>query len=158
MAAIDDRYGIATEQGIPWDLPADRENVHRAIKGQPVLMGYRTYQERQGPRKDGQSFVITRPNTELQDGFLPVTDIAKFLQAYKGTDSDIWIMGGAKVYAELLIEIEELYVTRVSGDFNCTKFFPKFEGLFERVSSEPQQIENGVNFHYEFWQQKQATN
>lgn len=154
MAAIDSKKGIANEHGIVWDLPADREHVHQAIKGQAVLMGYRTYLERKGPRTDGgKSYVIVRPETELNDGFVPVADVANFLEAYRNGSDDVWIMGGAKVYQDLLPEISELHITRVEGDFKCTKFFPDFETSFTKVESQPPIQENGISFHYEKWLQ-----
>lgn len=151
MAAFDDKNGLATDAGIPWDLPSDREYVHRKIFGTPVLMGYRTYQERKGPRKDGQSFVVVRPGTKLQDGFIPVENLDSFLAGYKDTTETVWIMGGAKVYEHTLNQIQELYVTRVQGDFNCTKFFPRFEDQFTKVQERPKIEENGLKFHYEIW-------
>lgn len=154
LVAFDDDLGIANEAGIPWDLPSDREHVHQLIANQPVLMGYRTYQERKGPRKNGRSFVITRPDTQLQDGFEAVIDVKSFLEDYKGSAQDIWVMGGSKVYQQLLPDIEELIVTRIKGKFGCTKFFPAFEDHFSLQNKQPEQIENGLHFNYETWRQK----
>lgn len=153
MAAIDDKRGIANDAGIPWDLPTDREQVHKAIAGQPVIMGYRTYLERKGPRSDAKSYVITRPDTKLADGFIPVTDVVQFLADYQNDKPNIWVMGGAKVYQELLAYIEELYLTRVNGDFGCTKFFPDFESSFDLQEQAPILEENGISFRFERWRQ-----
>lgn len=151
IAALDEKDGIATSDGIPWDLPSDRDYVHHKITGSAVIMGYKTYTERVKPRKDGDSFVIARASTPLRDGFRLVEDPVNFLKRYQSSSEVIWIAGGAKIYQELLPLTQKLYLTRINGDFNCTKFFPEFRQQFKLTSQSQEKTENKLKFCYEVW-------
>jgi dihydrofolate reductase len=128
IAALDDCLGLATETGIPWHVPADVEHFRATIASADVLMGYATYREFERPLPGSTNFVLARVGSEIRDGFVPVADVASALAPARA--GELWIIGGAKVYRETLPSVEELYLTRVEGDFGCTKFFPPFESSF----------------------------
>jgi dihydrofolate reductase len=139
IAAMDDRLGLATDTGIPWHVPADVEHFRSAVASSDVLMGYATYTEFEKPLPDGTNFVATRSGSTLRPGFVPVTDVDSFLAGgtASGSDAGVWIIGGAQLYARTLQTVDELHLTRVAGDFHCTKFFPAFAPAFRMVSDQP---------------------
>lgn len=129
IAAIDDRLGLATDTGIPWKVPADVSHFRASIAGSNVLMGYATYTELDSPLPEATNYVATKRGSSLRDGFIAVADVNSFLS--DGSPDDIWVIGGATIYAITLPLVQELHLTRVAGDFGCTKFFPVFEPAFE---------------------------
>jgi dihydrofolate reductase len=131
IAAVDDRLGLATDAGIPWSVPADVEHFRDATAATDVLMGYGTYVEFRQPMTGRANFVATRRGDPLREGFTPVADPITFLDGHQ--PSDIWIIGGAALFAATLTESEELHLTRISGDYGCTRFFPSFESTFTMV-------------------------
>jgi dihydrofolate reductase len=150
-AAIDDKRGLATDTGIPWDLPGDRAHLRQQTKGGNMLMGYNTYLEFTRALPDRHWFVVTDGLEPLRDGFTPVTDLEAFMEH---PSDNLWLFGGAGVFAQTLDYADELYLTRVEGDFGCTKFFPEFEDKFELAKQEEPQTENGVKFRYEIWKRR----
>jgi dihydrofolate reductase len=52
------------------------------------------------------------------------------LEEYQ-TDREIWIFGGAQIYAAAMDRVQELYLTVVKGSFEGDAFFPTFEDQFE---------------------------
>jgi dihydrofolate reductase len=155
IVAMDDKQGIATEAGIPWDLPTDKAYFREKTIGHPILMGYRMYAEFTNPLPSRRNLVAVRPNTELKTGFEPIENTPSLLEAYLDSTNILWIVGGAALYTNLLPETQKLYITRVQGDFNCTKFFPDFKDQFEPTYQAPAQQENGISFRFEVWQRKQ---
>jgi dihydrofolate reductase len=151
IAAIDSCLGLATDTGIPWHVLADVEHFRAAIASSAVLMGYGTYREFAGPLPDSTNYVATRRGSELRDGFVAVDDVRSLL-----TDElagDLWVIGGAVLYASTLPLVHELALTRVDGDFDCTKFFPQFEGMFELVTDEAVPPTEGVpGVRFQTWQ------
>jgi dihydrofolate reductase len=131
IAAIDDKLGLATDDGIPWSVPADVVHFRAETAAVDVLMGYATYAEFDHPMPDRVNYVATGRGAALRQGFLPVADVGSFLAG--GHSGDIWIIGGAMLYATTLAVTDELHLTRVQGDFDCTKFFPSFEATFDLV-------------------------
>ena len=153
IAAIDDKRGIANDKGIPWlgKLPTDVKQYREHIHGYPVIMGLGHYNELQQPYPDSDNYVAVLGDAPLRAGFTLVSDAHDFLSKFAG---DIWNIGGALLYDSTLDLADELYLTRLKGDFGCTKFFPAFEETFKRVEATPIQEENGITFHFERWVKK----
>lgn len=151
IAAIDDTYGLANDQGIPWDLPSDRAYTREKTMGGHLLMGYGTYLEFTKPPEGRTWYVVHNKSRSVSEGFHSVTDLAAFM---KHPPENLWIFGGAGVFAETLNAVDELYLTRVHGDFGCTKFFPLFEDTFTLFKQSKPQQENGITFVYEIWKKK----
>jgi len=105
-------------------------------------MGYATYSEFESPMTGRINYVATRQTTELRDGFIAVGDLRSFLS--DNLNNDLWVIGGATVYAETLEAVQELAVTRIAGDFGCTKFFPAFESTFQLITDETPPTEGGL--------------
>jgi dihydrofolate reductase len=123
IAAIDDRRGIATDTGIPWDVPADRAYFRQQTAGATILMGRATYEEMATPMPGRRNLVATSRTAPLRAGFESVPDLTAVLA---DPTADIWVIGGAVIYAETLPWMDALYLTRIPGDYACTKFFPPF--------------------------------
>jgi dihydrofolate reductase len=86
--------------------------------------------------------VATNHAAKLRDGFLIADDVDAFLKG--GDASDIWVIGGATLFASTLDSLQELYLTRVSGDFHCTKFFPAFDPAFHLETDTPSPMVEGT--------------
>ena len=150
MAAIDEKRGLADDHGIPWrgKLPTDIRYYHQKIKGFDTIMGYGMYMELSKPLVNQTNYVATRRSTELRDGFIIVDDARKFLIEFA---KDIWVLGGAGLFASTLDLADELYLTRIDADFHCTKFFPEFEKDFVLKSRSELKTENDITFCFEVW-------
>ena len=150
IAAIDQKRGLATDEGIPWHLPIDLQYYRDKTRGGNLLMGYNTYIEFSKPMP-GRDFVLTYEKN-LKEGFEPVNDLEKFIASFD--NENLWVIGGAGVFEQTLKYADELYMTRIDADFHCTKFFPEFEGRFELKEKSGDITENGITFHFEVWQAK----
>jgi dihydrofolate reductase len=142
IAAIDDKLGLSTDAGIPWHIQADIDYFRATTRAATVLMGSATYREFKAPMPDRVNCVATRSTAPLRDGFSPVGDVDAFFDA--GIAGDLWVIGGASLFATTLHRMEELYLTRVEGDFHCTKFFPPFEDAFDLSTDRAVAAEKGT--------------
>ncbi|HEX4219090.1 MAG TPA: dihydrofolate reductase [Acidimicrobiales bacterium] len=150
IAAIDDRLGLATDTGIPWHIQADSDYFRAKTAPGTVLMGYATYLEFAKPLPDRPNYVATNHASALHDGFLIADDVDAFLRA--GGVGGIWVIGGATLFASTLGSVQELYLTRVSGDFGCTKFFPVFEPTFQLATDNPSpKVEGTPDIRFQVW-------
>lgn len=150
IAAVDDRLGIATDTGIPWKVPADVAHFRELTTGSNVLMGYATYAEFADPMPGRVNYVATGRTETLREGFLPVSDLHSFLPAFVG---DLWIIGGAMLFVTTLDAVQEIALTRVGGDFGCTKFFPPFDTTFRLTTDDvPPPVEGVPGVRFQTWQ------
>jgi dihydrofolate reductase len=150
VAAIDEKRGLADEHGIPWlgKIPTDVKHYHAEIDGGIILMGYGTYVELSKPFP-GRNLVASSQAEELRPGFELVANAREFLQ---NSQEDVWIFGGAGLFASTFDFATNLHLTRLNGDFHCTKFFPEFEDRFALTSQSEPITENGITFRFETWQ------
>ena len=150
IAAMDEKRGIANDDGIPWQgqVPTDTARFHELTSEGLIVMGYGTYKEYDKPLHDRENFVVSHPDTQLQPGFVLVPDADVFFDQHEG--ELIWI-GGAKLFADSLARADQLFLTRLGADFQCTKFFPEFADDFMLAGEEEPHTENGITFRFETW-------
>jgi dihydrofolate reductase len=154
IAALDNKQGIADDHGIPWQgrTPTDVHYYRDKMKNGTVLMGYGLYRELSKPYPGGVNYVATRNKEEkLREGFEPVYDARQFLQDQGG---DVWNAGGAAIFASTMDMADELYITQLQEDFNCTKFFPEYKNEFTMVSESEPVTENGITYTFQVWKRK----
>lgn len=151
IAAIDSKRGIANDKGIPWDLPTDREYYRDRVHNGSVIMGMATYREMSVPINRKPQLVATRKNSKLRPGFTSVSDARKFLSE---TKEEIWVIGGAGLFASTIDLADELYLTLIDKDFHCTKFFPEYKSIFELAGQSESSSENGIKYQFTTWRRK----
>ena len=152
VAAIDEKRGLADDHGIPWQgkIPSDVKHFRAEIDGGTILMGYGTYVELPKPYP-GRNLVASTRAEQLRPGFELVPDAREFLQ---NTPDDVWVFGGAVLFATTFDLVTDLHLTQLEGDFHCTKFFPEFKGIFMLTSRSGPMTENGITFRFETWQRQ----
>ena len=151
IAAVDDRLGIATDTGIPWKVPADVAHFRELTTGSNVLMGYATYAEFADPMPGRTNYVATGRHGDPEGGFSSRQRSA--LLSVRRSMGDLWIIGGATLYATTLDVVQEIALTRVAGDFGCTKFFPPFDTTFRLTADDvPPPVEGVPAVRFQTWQ------
>ncbi len=151
IAAIDDRQGLADDNGIPWHIPTDLQYFRDHTVHNVIMMGYNTYLEFTKPLSSRRNLVATTKDEVLKPGFERVAEAHDFLSHYRG---DIWVIGGAGLFAATLDLADELYLTELEGDFNCTKFFPAYDADFVLTKKGVPIHENGVTFRFNVYSRK----
>ncbi|HSX52950.1 MAG TPA: dihydrofolate reductase [Patescibacteria group bacterium] len=153
IAAMDSKGGLANNHGIPWQgkLPTDVAFFRSKTTNNIVLMGHETYDEFKQPLSKRRNLVASRNLKSVRPGFEVIHDARKFLSQ---TKEEVWNIGGAGLFAATLDLADELYITQLGQDFNCTKFFPEFKDKFEKVSETQPQTENGITFTFQVWRPK----
>lgn len=152
IAAIDEKRGIADDNGIPWDLPTDKKFFVDQTKEGIILMGHATYLEFKEPMHGRINYVATRKDRRLRPGFIAVHDIPSFVKEHK--DEVINNIGGAGLFTSTLMFADELVLTPIQADFNCTKFFPPYKDDFQLVHRSEPIKESNVIYHFETWKRK----
>jgi dihydrofolate reductase len=101
---------IGRNGSIPWRLPEDLAHFRRRTKGCTVVMGRRTWASlppRYRPLPGRRNVVLTTDAAWRADGAVATTDVDTALAA----DGDVWVIGGAAVYAAVLPRADVAVVT-----------------------------------------------
>ncbi|MDB5164741.1 MAG: dihydrofolate reductase [Candidatus Saccharibacteria bacterium] len=151
IVAIDRKRGIAKQGFQPWYIPEDEQYFSEQTKslGAEILVGSTTYKTFGGPLPERQNHVLTSNRTPL-DGAHLVHDLGAFLKEYNDGGRDLWVIGGANLYAQVMEagKADELYITHIEADFGCNQFFPEHEKNFSLAEQTELHEQNGFIFTY----------
>ncbi|MGC9450686.1 MAG: dihydrofolate reductase [Oceanipulchritudo sp.] len=128
IAAMSENRVIGYRNKLPWHIPEDFEWVKQCTRGHAIAMGRKTFESMGRPLPERENIVISRSVSEIPG--CTVLPSLKALEEYP-TDREIWIFGGAEIYAQALHRISELYLTIVKGTYEGDAFFPPFEDQFK---------------------------
>jgi dihydrofolate reductase len=114
---------------IPWHLPEDFKWFKKTTMGHPILMGRKTFESIGKPLPGRRNLVVSR--TAEIDGVEMIRDLGSFDPAtYEGNGRDVFVMGGAEIYRQLLPRCRKIYLTLVKRECEGDTFFPEFESDF----------------------------
>ncbi len=116
---------------IPWHLAEDMRFFKRMTTGHTVVMGRRTFESIGRPLPGRVTVVISRGAPI--PGTITLPDIAALdRDRFPG---DIFIAGGAALYACALPLCSDLYLTLIHRDVEGDVLFPPFEDRFDLAAT-----------------------
>ena len=121
---------------IPWRIPEDMAHFRAVTSGATVVMGRRTWQSlppRFRPLPGRRNVVLTRDRAWTDGGAEVVHDLQSALEG------DVWVIGGAQVYAEALELADVAEVTELRDDYPGDVFAPAMPGDWLLERSDPQE-------------------
>lgn len=155
IVAIDERGGIGRDNALPWRLPEDLAHFKRTTTGHPIIMGRKTFDSIGRPLPNRRNIVITRNPDWRHEGVEAAVSLDAAL-ALAGA-GELFVIGGASIYAEALPRADRLIVTEIGKRFECDTFFPPIdlavwhETARERYHSGPQ----GFDFAFVTYERRQ---
>ncbi|OGI38484.1 MAG: hypothetical protein A2140_10310 [Candidatus Muproteobacteria bacterium RBG_16_62_13] len=117
---------IGRDNGLPWHLPADLAHFKQITSGHTVILGRRNYESIGRPLPNRQNIVVTRQPGYTAAGCSVAGDLCRAL-ALACHDPEIFIIGGADIYRQMLPHAERLYLTIVQAAPAGDTFFPSFD-------------------------------
>ncbi len=142
---------IGRDGGIPWHLPEDIAHFRELTMGHPVVMGRRTWDslpDRFQPLPGRRNIVVTRNPAWQGVGAERAASLEAAL-ALAGEDEQVFVIGGAQLYAAALAVADELLLTEIDADVDGDTVFPPFdEAVFAEVAREPHLAADGTAFAF----------
>ena len=156
IVALSQNKAIGINNNLPWHLPADLKFFKRTTLGKPVIMGRKTF-DSLGKALPGRTNIVVSANKDLQlpEGVIlahSLTEAINRLQ-HEGAD-EIFIIGGAQLFALALPMAERLYLTQVHTIItNADVFFPDFDHSHWKLVWEEKHIADEQHAHAFTFQQ-----
>ncbi len=117
---------IGHDGRLPWHLPADLRFFKTTTMGHPIVMGRRTYESIGRPLPGRRSLVLSRDRTYSGEGIEVYGSLDNALAACND-GSEVFVIGGASVYAAALPRAVRLWLTRVHAVLEGDTWLPEFE-------------------------------
>lgn len=126
LVAVAQNGVIGVNNSLPWRCPEDLKRFKALTMGHHMIMGRKTFESIGKPLPGRTTVVVTR-NRELQIAGCTVVHSLDEAIAACGTDEEIFIVGGAELYAQALPRVETLYVTEIGLDVAGDAHFPRLD-------------------------------
>lgn len=114
---------IGRDNDLPWRLPDDLARFKALTLGKPIIMGRRTWESIGRPLPGRSNIVLSRNAHFAPSGAIVVPDLRRALEA-AGEVDEVFVIGGAQVYALALAHADRLYLTIVHADVDGDVRFP----------------------------------
>lgn len=125
IAALASNSTIGRDGQIPWHIPGELAYFKRITLGHPIVMGRRTWESIGRPLPGRRNVVVTRTITAVP-GIEVVGSFAKALTLLTDAD-EVFVIGGARLYAETLPQASRLFLTEIEADIEGDTYFPPFD-------------------------------
>lgn len=123
VAAMSLNRVIGVNNQLPWHLPADLQRFKSLTLGHTIVMGRRTYESIGRPLPGRRNVIVSRSLSAL-----PGCEIAgDLLTLIAQADDDLYVIGGAEIYAQALPVADRIYLTEVNVELPGDAYFPQLD-------------------------------
>ncbi len=163
VAAVGRDRVIGKDNDLAWHLPEDLRRFKALTTGKAVAMGRKTFSSIEGrlgkPLPNRRSLVLTRDKRWAEDCKRRYTDQGvSSVQVFHDLDellacgeTDIYVIGGAEIYAATIDLADELDITEVDVQVkDGDAFFPEIDTRVWSRSSGPDLVSDAEQLTYRF--------
>lgn len=148
IVAVAQNGVIGDKNSLLWHISEDMRFFKRTTSGHPVIMGRKTYESLGRPLPNRTNVVISRTLGELE-GCTVVRSLEEAIALFPTEEEEVFVIGGAQIYALALDVADRFYLTRVGHDYEGDTSFPTWnESEWRLISREA--YEQGEKYPHPF--------
>ena len=153
ILAADKNWAIGNKGGLLCHLPGDLKFFKEKTTGKTVVMGRGTLESLPGkkPLPKRENIVMSSNPDYVVEGATVVHSHEELFEYLKGKDSDeVMVMGGGRVYKDLLPYCDTCYITKIYESFDADTWFVNLDEMpeFEVAWESDLQEENGIEYRF----------
>src|SRR5262245_8209875 len=157
---MDRKRGIGVDNKLPWRLSADLKRFRELTMGHHTIVGRKTFESIGRALPGRRMIVVTRDVNYKADGcdVAHSVEAAIKLECERG-ESEVFICGGAEIYAQTIGGADRMYLTLVDAEVVADTFFPEFderEWREQESSYQPADEKNQYPFTFKLVKRKQV--
>lgn len=152
IVAVDEKWAIGKNNDLLFSIPDDMKYFRKMTLGAAVVYGKNNLLSFPGgkplPKRRNIVISTTIETSEDYEVVRSLKELAELLK--KETEREIFVIGGAEVYAQLLPYCRNAYITKMYRDFEGEKFFPNLDEKPEWELKEEGQLLDHEGLKYSF--------
>ncbi|MBR3252475.1 dihydrofolate reductase [Candidatus Saccharibacteria bacterium] len=126
VACIGKNRELGKKGELVFHIKDDMKFFRETTTGHKIVMGRKTWESLPGKLPNRTNIVISSKDLEGPDEI--IHDLDDFIESYKNSEEEIFVIGGGKIYAEFLPVTSKMYLTEVDAeDIAADTFFPDFD-------------------------------
>ena len=147
IVVVDKHWGIGRKNDLLFHLKKDMAFFKQTTTGKVVVMGANTFFSFPNGALPNRENIVLDDQKRKFDGATTVGSIDELLESVKQYDADdVFVIGGASVYKQMLPYCNTVYVTKVDADGGAEVFFPNLDEMQNwSVASQSEPIDDNGN-------------
>lgn len=126
IAAVGKNRELGKKGDLIFHLKDDMKFFRETTSGHKIVMGRKTWESLPSKLPNRTNIVVTSRDLDGPDEIMH--DIDEFITSNKGTDEEIFVIGGGKIYEAFLPFASKIYLTEVDAeDKEADTYFPEFD-------------------------------
>lgn len=160
IVAVDENWAIGNKGELLVSIPADHKMFRQETINKVVVLGRKTIETfPQGQPLGKRTNIIVTKNPEYKAGdAIIVHSIDELLEELKKYDTkDVYIIGGASIYEQLLPYCDTAHVTKIDHKYVADAYFPNLDEdpEWEITASSEEQYYFDLTYHFLKYERKQ---
>lgn len=148
IAAVARNQVIGADNCLIWHISEDLRHFKTITSGHPVIMGRKTFESLGRPLPNRTNVVISRQTDYRAEGCIVVDSLVNALLLFPAAE-EVFIIGGAQIYAQALPLADRFYLTEVGADYSGDTYFPEWDRSEWRLT-EQDSFPRGEKFPHPF--------
>lgn len=155
IVAVTKNRMIGKDNDFPWHLSGDLKRFRHLTTGHAIIMGRNTYDHliaRLGkPLPNRTNIVVTRNPVFQAKGVLVAHSLEEALRLAKADQQEVFIIGGAQLYAAALPLADRIYLTEIDAVLEGDAFFPEIDmAMWHETKREAHMRDEKNDYNYSF--------
>ncbi|MEE1101818.1 MAG: dihydrofolate reductase [Agathobacter sp.] len=154
IAAVDKNWAIGKNNELLVRIPADQKFFRETTTGKVVVMGRKTLESFPNgtPLKNRTNIVLTHDKNYDGKGAIVVNSLDQLHEELKKYPSeDIFIIGGQKIYEQLVDECNIAHITKIEYEYDADAYFPNLDEKEEWVITGDSEEQTYFDLEYFFY-------
>ena len=132
IVALTENRVIGLDGDMPWHLSEDLKYFKRVTMGAPIIMGRKTFESVGRALPGRTNIIITRNIDYFAEGIEVAHDLESAIKKASSVagsqgKEEVFVIGGAQIYALALAQAERLYVTEIHQTCPGDAYFPEIQ-------------------------------
>lgn len=153
IVAVDKNWGIGNKNKLLVSIPDDMKFFRETTTGNVVIMGKNTLKSFPNgrPLKNRINIVLTSDESFTAGDAIIVHSVEDALkEAAKHEDKELYVIGGASVYEQMLDYCDTAYVTYIDYSYEADCYFPNLDSKPEWKLTEESEEQTYFDVEYYF--------
>lgn len=136
IVAMDNNRLIGVNNDLPWHIPNDLQFFKEKTIGNTIIMGRKTFESLGRVLPKRHHIVVTKSqDREFPKEVEVFSNLDEVIELSKKTEDEIFVIGGGRVFSELLPHADRLYITQIDAVFSGDIYFPNFSMKDWKITS-----------------------
>lgn len=129
IVAIAEKNVIGKDNKLIWHISEDLKRFKSITSGNAMIMGRKTFESLPGVLPNRKHIIITHDSNYSVDSdqVSIINDLESFIKTHENSEEEVFVIGGAEIYRQLMPHCKKLYLTKIHQSFEGDTFFPEIE-------------------------------